>query len=163
MADKEINSLDNFKKQYEDLRKKYSLPDFKSLNEDFDVTRICDVETETFLREIRKVIVDKILSYLKFLELFLNPSQGQVFFFVLIKGLEGNDRKLIEELYGKLGRMEIEAISLDNEYNEKFEAEFIKRTFKEWGKIKEIMSKLLDSFKRSWKKKIGKKQESYLG
>jgi len=160
---KEKGSLDNFKKEYEKFRKKYNLPKFKYLNEDFDIARIAEVQTDTFLREIRKTIVDKILSYLRFLEFFLNPSQTQMFFFVLIKSMEGHDKKIIEELYGKLGRMEIEVIGLDNQYNEKDEAEFIKKTSKEWQDIKKQMERLIDSFKRSWKKKIGKKKESYFG
>jgi len=161
--EKEKSNLETFKQEYKKFRKKYALPEFKSLNEDFDIARISDIETETILRDIRKTIVDKILSYLRFLEMFLNPSQNQMFFFILIKSLEGADKKLIEELYGKLGKMEIEVIWLDNQYDEKKEAEFINKTYKEWQEIKKDMDKLIDSFKRSWKKKIGKKRENYFG
>ncbi len=163
MAEKIKSPLNRLKKEYEKFRKKYSLPKFRVLNEDFDISRVADVETDTLLREIRKAIADKIISYLRFLELFLNSTQSHLFFFFLIKSIEVTDKKLIEEIYIKLGKIEIEIMELDNQYNEKKEAEFIKRIYKEWQEIKNDMNKLISSFKKGWKKKLNKKKGNYFG
>jgi len=155
--------LDRLKKDYETLAKKYKLPDYKTLNEEFDIEKVAEQETDTLLREIRKVIMDKVIAYLRFIELLLNPSQAPMFFFALLKGLDNDDKKLLEELYTKLGKLEIEVIEVDNDYSEKGEAEFIKRISAKWKEVKEGMKKISKSLKLSWEKKTEKKEKSYLG
>lgn len=155
--------LDKLKKDYSELEKKYNLPSFKEINEEFDIEKIQEIETETLLREIRKIIMDKVIAYLRFIEMLLNPGQGPMFFFALLKGLDNGDKKLLEDLYTKLGRLEIEVIEIDNDYSEKGEAEFILHIFKEWKDIKENMKKISKSLRKSWDKKTERKEKSYVG
>ena len=61
MAEK---SLAEFKKEYEKLQKKYKLPVFDDLNRDFEIERVYERETDFPMREIRKVMMDKVLGYL---------------------------------------------------------------------------------------------------
>lgn len=157
------SKLELLKKDYSILEQKYKLPSFRELNEEFDIEKVQELETDTLLREIRKVIMDKVIAYLRFIEMLLNPSQAPMFFFALLKGLDGVDRKLLEEMYANLGRLEIEVVGVDNDYSEKTEAEFILHVFKEWKEIKEAMKKISKSLKLSWDKKSEKKEKSYLG
>ena len=48
----EEDCLDELKKVYLEIQKKYSLPDFDKLNEDFNIEKLADVETEYLIREI---------------------------------------------------------------------------------------------------------------
>jgi len=155
--------LNQLKKDYLKLEEKYKLPSFCELNEEFDIEKVQELETETLLREIRKVIMDKVLAYLRFIEMFLNPSQAPMFFLGLIKGIDASDRKTLESLYDKLGRLEINVIGVDNDYSEKSEADFIKHISKEWKEIKEDMKKISSSLKKNWDRKAEKKEKSYLG
>jgi len=155
--------LENMKKEYEKLREKYKLPEYKILNEEFDVEKVAENETETLLREIRKLIMEKVIAYLRFIELLLNPTNAPMFFFALLKGLEASDKKILDNLYTKLGRIEIEVIDIDNDYSEKNEAEFIKKIFKEWQEVKEEMRTVSKALQQGWDKKSEKKEKSYVG
>ena len=155
--------LEILKKEYSELEKKYKLPTFKDINEEFDIEKVQELETDTLLREIRKVIMDKVIAYLRFIEMLLNPSQAPMFFFALLKGLDNGDKKILEDLYSRLGKLEIQVVGVDNDYSEESEARFILRVFKEWKEIKEDMKKIAKSLEKSWDKKTERKEKSYLG
>jgi hypothetical protein len=158
-----MSKLEQLKKNYKELGTKYKLPSYKELNEEFDIEKVQELETDTLLREIRKVIMDKVLAYLRFVELLINPSNAPMFFFAILKGLESSDKKQLDEIYTKLGRLEIEVIEIDNDYSEEQEARFIKHVFHEWQEIKEEMKIVSKSLQKSWDKKTEKKEKSYLG
>ncbi len=160
---KEISELESLKKQYEKLRKKYSLPSFQELNKDFEIERLQEKETELLSREIRRAIVEKNTLYLKFVEMFMNPSQAPMFFLALVKTLDATERKLLNELYLELGKFEIRSIALDNEYDEKKDAEFIKKFCKEWQDIKRRFGKIMKAIEEAWERKSEKGEKGYLG
>ncbi len=160
---KEDSSLEKLKKKYVIFEKKYSLPPFKDLNENFDIEKISEQETDYLLREIRKIVVDKAVAYLRFTEMLLNPSNAPMFFLTLVKGLTSQDKRIIERMYEKLGSFEIDVIELDAKYNEKDEAEFIKKIQKEWKTISVDMIKLTEVLRRNWNQKAIKDERGYFG
>ena len=90
--------LSRLKKEYEKLRKKHNLPSFNELNKDFSIERVCEIETEFLLREIRKYMSDKIFNYLRFVELILNPVNSPMFIFSIMKNIgEEEKRKILEK------------------------------------------------------------------
>ena len=52
---------------------------------------------------------------------------------------------------------------LDNDYDEKRDAEFIKSFYKEWQDIKKKFDKIMNGMEASWEKKAEKKDKGYLG
>jgi len=156
-------SLEELKNNYEILRKKYALPEFKQLNEEFDIEKVAENETECLLREIRKAIMDKAIAYLRFIEMLLNPTNAPLFFLALIKGLSVDDRKILEKLYDKIGHFEIDVIELDCQYSEEDEAGFIKKATKEWKIISDNMIKLVEVLRRNWNQKSKKDERGYCG
>ena len=62
-----------------------------------------------------------------------------------------------------LGKFEIKSIALDNEYNEKRDAEFIKKFYVEWQKIKSKFGKVMEAVEDAWEREVEKKQKGYLG
>lgn len=142
----EKNALENLKKQYESLRKKYSLPEFSKLNQEFEIEKIQERETELLLREIRHSISERIAAFLHFIELFLNPTMAPVFVLSAMKSISENDKELIEKLYRELATIELNSVALDVSYDEKKEAIFIKDVSRKWQATKpelENFSKLL--------------------
>lgn len=156
------SKLEKLKKDYTKLAEKYKLPSFQQLNEEFDIEKVQELETETLLREIRKVIMDKVIAYLRFIELLLNPSNAPMFFFALLRGIESADKKILDNLYTRLGVLEIEVIGVDNDYSEKSEAEFLNRVFKDWKGVKEDMRHISKVLRKSWDKKSVQKEKGYL-
>ena len=126
MEDK-IN-LDELKKQYAFFKEKYELPEFSELNEIFDIEEI-DIETDFLLRKVRRLVSERIVGYLRFFEIILNPSNAPMFAFKMIKKLEEKDKQNLGEIYEKLGNLEFELVKLDLNYDENIEAEFIKKVY----------------------------------
>ncbi len=127
MADDEnCSSLDELKKAYNIFKEKYGLLEFSELNKLFDIEDI-DVDTEFLLRKIRRIISERIIGYLRFVEVILNPSNAPIFFFKLIKKLDNSDREELIKIHETLGKLEIEIVSLDLDCDELKEADFIKR------------------------------------
>ena len=124
--EKEFN-IHELKQAYEKFAEKYSLPDFSDMNRVFDIEEIDD--GEFLLRKIRRTISEKIAGYLRFVEIVLNPANAPMFFFKLVKKLDVSDRVVLTEIYEELGMFEIEAVKLDLDYDEKIEAEFIKKCY----------------------------------
>ncbi len=162
MAEEE-SSLEELKENYEKFKKVYKLPEFQQLNEDFDIEKIAQNETDFVLREIRRHMMDKIIAYLRFIEMLLNPSNAPIFFFAAIKGFTTENKKLVEKVYEKLGEFEIEVIILDSKYDEKKEAEFIKKLSSKWKEISEKMIELAEILKKNWKQKTGHYDRGYCG
>lgn len=155
--------LNVLKEEYERERKKHNLPTFRQLNEEFEIERIADHETDMLLREVRKAITEKAVAFLRFLELVLNPTNAPFFMFAVLKNLSASDKKLVEEIYQKLCEFEIKAISLDMEYNEKSEAEFIKDALKKWQSMHKEMRELGEVISKAWHASSEKKERNYFG
>jgi hypothetical protein len=146
MESKDESCLKNLKAEYEKLMYRYGLPEFHCLNELFDIEEI-DLETDFLMRKIRRIISEKILNYLKFIEIILNPSNAPLFFFKLIKKLNNTDKENLAKIYEELGRIEVEIIALDLDYSEQKEAEFVKKMFRDFNddtriKLLEVIRKL---------------------
>jgi hypothetical protein len=63
--------FEELKKNYEDLKTKFNLPNFDDLIEVFDIGKI-ERESGNLLRDIRGVLMEKIIHYVRLLELLLN-------------------------------------------------------------------------------------------
>ena len=126
---KASSNLEDLKKTYEVLKQKYNLPEFYELNKFFDIEEV-EVESDFLLRKIRRVIAERISSYSRFADFVLNPSNAPMFFFKLLKKLDDSDKEMLGNIYELLGKIEIEMISLDLDYSEVKEADFIKRVSK---------------------------------
>jgi hypothetical protein len=157
MAEDRYFSLEELKKEYEKFKDRYNLPDFSELNELFDIEEI-EGETDFLLRKMRRAISEKTSGYLRFIETILNPSNAPMFFFKLVKKLNEEDKEFLTKVYDILGNFEIEILSLELDYSEEKEAEFIKKVFNVFNQ--EIKIKFLEIIKRLENGDNDKKRES---
>ena len=157
-----MEKLNRLKKQYDVLKRKYKLPEFSKLNEDFEIEKLQEHETDFLLREIRRTIVEKISVVIKFLEIIINPNEASpAFVFAMIKEMKPEMKKKLEKMYKELSSIEISSITLDLDYGEKNEAKFIKEQTKKWGSIKKELRSLIKSVDSMWK--IEKSHKTYFG
>lgn len=163
MTKKEKSSLEEMKKEYRKFKTKHGLPEFGKLNEDFYIERVCDVETDLLLREIRKFIADRYSNYMRFVEAVLNPVNAPMFIYSLIKLLGKEDKKHLEEIYKKFMEIEVKLIELDISYSEDKEAEFIKKAYAEWQEIKVFILKIVDTIQKNKGNKFEKNNGGYFG
>ena len=105
-------NLENLKKQYFLMQKKYRLPDFKFLNETFEIENIEIYETELLLKMIRKHITEKVFYILRMLETLINPSNAPMFIFNILKSFNDGEKEMIKTFYERLSKYEVEAFGL---------------------------------------------------
>ncbi len=161
MADK--GSLEDFKKKYEELRVKYDLPSFKELNESFEIECVVEEESDLILRRIRHQIMDRVAVNFRLMEIFLNPSNAPMFFFNIVKSFNSQDKSLIQEVYNKYVEIELDVFQIENKYAEKFEAEFIKKVYKENEKLKNKLESLFEKIRKNYTSLDKKQDKSYFG
>ena len=164
MEDKDNKkNLETLKQEYKKIQKKYELPEFDSLNEEFYIEKVAEIETDFLLREIRKMVSDKLVNYLKFFEMFVNPATAPVFVHSIIKTLDNESKQTIQNIYKKLSKREVELIELDLNYKEEKEAEFIKSVVEDWKEIKKDLTKVIEFINKGWDEKIKGNSKNYFG
>ncbi len=157
----EEKNLEELKKQYKIFKKKYNLPEFSELNKLFDIEET-DSETDFLLRKIRRTISEKIAGYLKFFEIILNPNNAPIFFFRILKKINDKDKEKINQIYKKLGNLEIELVKLDLDYSEEKESEFIKKVYNIFSHMQKDILKIIDKMLNGGKEEK-KERGSYFG
>jgi len=146
----EKNCLEEMKKKYKDFQKQYGLPDFDELNRNFFIEEVAELKTDFLIRGIRRAIAERFSNYLKFIEDLLHPTSASIFVFSIIKSLKMEDKKLLEDIYKKIAKIEIEIMELDILYSEQKEAEFVKKACGVWCEIGGKWIKIISSVKNAW-------------
>ena len=160
---KKEHDLDKLKLDYEKLRRKYDLPSFKDMNEDFSIERVAEVETDLLMREIRKMVADRLYNYLRFIEGILNPTNAPMFVFSIIKALGKEEKDKFSEMYKKLAKMEIVLFEIDVDFSEEKESEFIKDSYNLWQEIKKEAIEIIGVVKKNWDNKSEVRGKDYFG
>jgi hypothetical protein len=160
---KDESKLEELKENYKKIQKKYDLPEFNELNIDFSIEKVADVETDFLVREIGKMMAEKFSSYLRFVELMLNPINSPMFIFSIIKTLGENEKKKLSDFYKELTKIELSLIELDIDFSEEKEADFIKSSYKTWIEIKKDFLKIIDRIKSNWDSKSESNGKGYFG
>jgi hypothetical protein len=154
--------IKELKKAYEILAKKHGLPGFRELNENFEIDKI-EKETDCLLRIVRKVMMEKIINSLNFLEMLLNPVNTPRLYANYARSMSSDDRKEIDKIYDALGKLSIASLDLEIDYSEKKEAETINNICKVWNSAKPGFRKILSSLKVPNGSAVSKKEKSYFG
>jgi len=160
MAEK--SKLRKLKEEYSKIQKKYNLPDFNKLNEEFRIEKTAQAETDFLVREIRESIGETLENFLRFVEAILNPVNVPMFLFPIIKSLSVEEKNKLSEIYKKLSKLEIDAMKLI-EYSEKKEAEFIKNSYAVWQEIKKDFVKIIEAVEKKAEIKSEKSEKGYFG
>jgi len=135
------------KKKAEELLKKYKLPSFKELDEEFEISSI--EKKEFLLREIRRKIAEKFELYAKLFEsvLQLEPT------LTTLNEINAFNEKEKENLY-KIFRdlMVIDRLSIETSIDEtdKKTADFIQDAWNEWKNLKKELLPIIQKLKKSW-------------
>lgn len=155
--------LSELKSVYEDMAKKHGLPSFEKMNIIFEIERI-EKESDMILRQVRKAMMDRIISYTRFIEMLLNPSQAPFSYMSLARDMSSDDRALLNKVYRNFVDLELRSLKEEIEYDESAEARIIIDIYEAWGKTKDDLKKIINSLGMSWNvEKAQKKDKSYFG
>jgi hypothetical protein len=152
--------LKNLKEDYKKVGEKYNLPSFEELNRDFDVEKI-DRESEVLLKHIRKVMMEKIVNSLSFLEMLLNPMNIPRMYMAYVNSMSESDRKVIGEIYSRFSELIVLSLEREVSYDEKDEAEIIKKILDSWRSSEKDIRKILQGVRKPVEK--SKREKDYFG
>lgn len=151
----------NLETEYEALAKKYDLPTFEEILEDFDIEKICEKETSFLAREIRRIINEKISAYIHLFETLINPQGPPMFVFKILKNMSTEEKTSLQEFYKVLSKFQIQIMKLDTIYSEQAEIKYIKESFQMWQEQKQKIFKLFESFETNFENGDEAKSKTY--
>ena len=151
----------DLKKAYCVLRKKYQLPEFKEIHQEFELQHIED--EEHLLRSVRRRIHTKILFFVSILESILYPS-GQSPSSSYESGFfTSDDKQDLSKVYKKLMILSRKHVRLDVASTEKEDALFIREAHTQWSTYREVLKRVTKDMGSCWEREADKEQEGYLG
>ena len=153
--------LEKLKTEYLELHKKYSLPSFQEMNEDFYIEKIAETETEMLIREVRRMVGDRLANYMRFIENLLNPVNVPMFVFSIIKLLGIEEKNTLQEIYKKLIKNEIKFVERDLKFEEEKEAKFIRESYDLWQEIKKELATIFEKIDKNWEIKTEENSKGY--
>jgi hypothetical protein len=155
--------LEVLKKEYLKLQKKHNLPSFEEMNEDFYIEKIAENETDMLIREIRRMVGDRLVNYMRLIENLLNPVNVPMFVFTILKMIGSEEKNKLTEVYKKLVQNEIKFVERDLEFDEAKEAEFIKNSYKLWQGIKKELAGIFEKVEKHQGSKAEENNKGYFG
>lgn len=154
----------DIKVAYAKLAKKYALPEYESLNQDFEIETL--EEMGFLLRNIRNKISEKMEFCIKLLANILQPEQN-ITDLQECKMFNDEQKKKIYLLYKNLMASMRSAGVLSISSTEKEEAAFLTAFYAEWSAkngYREQLKKVLQTLKDSWTKETDVEAElGYMG
>ena len=160
---KKESDLENLKKDYKIIQKKYHLPEFEKLNKDFNIEKSAETETDYLIREVRRLIAEKFSNYLRFVETLLNPINAPMSIFSIVKTLGTEEKNKLTEIYKKLLKNEIGHLELEISFSEEKEAKFINESYKMWLEIQKDFIEVIKAIKKNWDNKLEGNKKGYFG
>ena len=154
--------LKELKSRYNKLAENYKLPSFKEVNECFEIDRI-ERETDCILREVRKIMMDKIISYIRFIEMMINPAQAPPMFMMFVKRVSDEERKVLEKVYKNFIELELQSLKLEIDYDEKEEVKAIKKIMNVWYDTNKDLKFIIEIMEKNWRSGENKREKGYFG
>ena len=151
--------LNEMKEAYQKLS--YELPSFEELEENFDIDKISDRNHKFLLLNIRRVMVEKFSSYSQLFEALLNQVSQSRLLLRILKKLDNEIKDKLREYCDKLLNYQYEAIKMELVWDEKKEANFVNKKFKEWNKMKDEILELMNSIEFEVKDEKNSSENNY--
>lgn len=156
--------LKNFKVKYAVLQKKYKLPSFEELNENFEIYKGRGKDEDCLLRGIRKSMIEKIVNALGFFDMLLSGMNAPRIYMNYIKTMTAEDRKTIEKIYTLFGEVSMASMALEIEYSEKDEAKLIADLNRVWNSVKKDFKGVVGNIRSTPESNNNiRKEKSYYG
>ena len=152
------------KQTYNKLVKKYHLPAWQALDDEFEIIETKDgMEVIHTLRFIRRRMTDKFSSYALILEGILQPNPGSLISLQEPKFFTEEQLQIVITLLTEFMYLERQSLLLDTASTEKLDAVFIKNSFNAWKILKKDLLLVTTILAEGWKKERKSDSFSYMG
>lgn len=153
---------DEIEKQYNELKGKLELPEFRELDFEFEIRDF--EETNFLLREIVRRISEKFDFYATMMEKILQPDPSNLYAMHETRDFSEDEKNRMYGLYRRLMALNRQSIEVSLQHDEKSETEFIGNALEEWKILKKEILAFVKRMKDSWKTEVDIKEDvGYLG
>ncbi|MAH32854.1 hypothetical protein CL615_00505 [archaeon] len=148
--------------EYNNLSKKYSLPAFKEIDKEFEISSLED--TSFLLRNTLRKISEKLEFYTNMLNDLLQPDTSSLSSMHEISFFTEEEKNDIYQIFKQLMKLNRNITELILEADEDKTAQFLNSFFTEWLEIKKVLISCTNKMKKSWEKETTMEQElGYFG
>ena len=152
---------DDFNVEEEYKKLKYKLPDFKNLDNEFEISFI--KEKPLLLKSIRRRVTEKIILCCRIIESLIYPTQSNIITATEAKNFNEDQKKKMEHIYRKLMILERDSLMLDIDPSDKNDVSYINKVFNYWSKLKKEMIMIIGIMKKSWFEEEKLDKNNYFG
>ena len=146
------------KDEYGKLCKKYALPSFEQLDEEFEIRVIEINKSGILIKAILRWITNKLGFFMNYLEPVISVPPQNIHALIEMRNISDSDRNEMFGFYKEISVLLHENISVELK-SEKEIAQQIKKIWKVWPDIKRREGILLDKITLAWQKKEEKPTE----
>ena len=152
----------NIKEEYENLSKKYKIPKFEILNEDFELEFI--KEKPFLLKQVRRKMNEKVIFFCRIVESLLYPNPQNIINVNELNSFSNDKKSELEKIYKELMYFERSSLFLDVLPEDKKEVEYINNFFNSGNRIKKHVEETVKTMQESWKNDIKETEKNdYFG
>ncbi len=147
--------------KYEELKKKYNLPDYESLDNDF---LIGEIDSEKYyLLKIKEKIAEKINAFLEILEPVFQPDTSIIHIYEYRYKDDANKEKTYQ-IFKVLVKYKRYSEEIAITHDEEQIANFIRSFFEDYQKLKKPLKEVIKNLRESWDIETSIEEDlSYLG
>jgi|TARA_Y100000310_G_scaffold327902_1_gene395047 hypothetical protein len=154
--------VNEIEKEYIKLCKKYKLPKFKDLNNEFEISRLDNVDF--LIRNILRNVAEKLEFYCNLINELLQPDTSSLSSMHEVRFFTDSEKNKLYNQFKKLMKTHRNIIRLVLEHDEKNQAKFLNSFFSEWLEIKKQLINYLSKMKDSWDKETSMEENiAYFG
>ena len=152
----------DIEKEYSELSKKYKLPKFKDIDEEFELSSF---DTEKFLlKSTLRRIAEKLEFYIEVIGNLVHPDGSSISSMYEIRFFSDNEKNEMYMLFKKMMRSHRNVIELVLSNDAKEQAQFLNEFFAEWMEMKNRLRLHIGKMKESWEKETSIQEDlGYFG
>ena len=159
-------SREDFKKLYNYKARKYSLPPFEEIDNEFEIYDLFvsrRVPPTYIIKNTQRFIVERFWGAINFLHNFLFPNQQSLILMEESQKFTEEEKEQISELMKKLTIIARKGAAIDIKNNEKEIAGYINELYKEWLNLKKDITEIADKNLAKWKSESKSEKRDYYG
>ena len=153
------------KEAYAQIQKKYSLPTYDELNQEFELFYVSPITEISFpLRFVKRRIVDRLINLGHMLQNILEPNPNSSVSLRESGFFTTEEKEQLFQLFKQIMVLERTAVYLEAENDEKADVRYIQDAYKAWTVIKKAVTPLLAKLPEGWQqeeKPVEREKESY--
>ncbi|HIH04850.1 TPA: hypothetical protein HA281_06745 [Candidatus Woesearchaeota archaeon] len=135
-------------KAYKELAKRYRLPDYSKINNEFE---LCFIEKEEFLlRQIIRIMIERSEFFTTLIDSVLHPDGSQIAPLHECRLFGEKEKEELYDLYKALMKHHRAALVVNVARGEKEEAGFITDFFREWELLRPRIASMAKKIQQSW-------------